>query len=84
MSRTLRNAFANASATATAAAETATATTGRRRVPHTAAPVETPGVWRMLDGLVAANSDDHARIEQAFVFFDTLLASYTPQISTGK
>ena len=49
-----------------------------------AAPVETPGVWRMLDGLVAANSDDHARIEQAFVFFDTLLASYTPPISTGK
>ena len=49
-----------------------------------AAPVETSGVWRMLDGLVAANSDDHARIEQAFVFFDTLLASYTPQISTGK
>jgi len=49
-----------------------------------AAPVETPGVWRMLDGLVAANADDHARIEQAFVFFDTLLASYTPKISTGK
>lgn len=49
-----------------------------------AAPVETSGVWRMLDGLVAANADDHARIEQAFVFFDTLLASYTPKTSTGK
>lgn len=42
-----------------------------------AAPPETPGVWRMLDGLVAANSDDHARIEQALIFFDTLLTSYT-------
>ena len=45
-----------------------------------AAPPETPGVWRMLDGLVAANSDDHARTEQALIFFDTLLASYTTKI----
>ena len=43
-----------------------------------AAPVETPGIKRMLDGLVAANEDDHVRTEQALAFFDTLLASYTP------
>lgn len=41
-----------------------------------AAPIETSGIWRMLDGLVAANNDDHVRMEQAFIFFDTLLASY--------
>ena len=46
-----------------------------------AAPPETPGVWRMLDGLVAANKDDHARTEQALIFFDTLLASYTTNMS---
>lgn len=49
-----------------------------------AAPVETPGIKRMLDGLVAANDDDHLRTELALAFFDTLLASYTPQISTGE
>ena len=43
-----------------------------------AAPAETPGIKRMLDGLVAANEDDHVRTEQALTFFDTLLASYTP------
>ena len=74
MSRTLRNAFANASATATAAAETATATTGRRRVPHTAAPVETHAaapapatpkkaarpraVWADLSETLAVQTDD--------------------------
>ena len=42
-----------------------------------AAPAETPGVKRMLDGLVAAHADDHVRTEQALAFFDTLLASYT-------
>jgi Uncharacterized conserved protein len=47
------------------------------------APVETPGVKRMLDGLVAAHADDHARTEQALAFFDTLLASYTPTAPTG-
>lgn len=48
-----------------------------------AAPVETPGIKRMLDGLVAANNDDHVRSEQALSFFDTLLASYTPTAPTG-
>ena len=48
-----------------------------------AAPVETHGVKRMLDGLVAANTDDYARTEQALAFFDTLLASYTPTALTG-
>ena len=48
-----------------------------------AAPVETHGVKRMLDGLVAANTDDYARTEQALAFFDTLLASYTPTTPTG-
>lgn len=47
------------------------------------APVETPGVKRMLDGLVAAHADDHVRTEQALAFFDTLFASYTPTASTG-
>ena len=47
------------------------------------APVETTGVKRMLDGLVAAHADDHVRTEQALVFFDTLLASYTPTSPTG-
>ena len=47
------------------------------------APVETPGIKRMLDGLVAANDDDHVRTEQALVFFDTLLASYPPTAPTG-
>ena len=42
-----------------------------------AAPAETPGVKRMLDGLVATHDDDHVRTEQALAFFDTLLASYT-------
>lgn len=48
-----------------------------------AAPVETHGIKRMLDGLVAANNDDHVRTEQALPFFDTLLASYTPTAPTG-
>ncbi|MTJ91843.1 MAG: chromate resistance protein [Desulfovibrio sp.] len=48
-----------------------------------AAPVETPGIKRMLDGLVAANDDDHLRTELALAFFDTLLASYTPASPTG-
>ena len=48
-----------------------------------AAPAETPGVKRMLDGLVASHADDHVRTEQALAFFDTLLASYTPTASTG-
>ena len=48
-----------------------------------AAPAETPGVKRMLDGLVAAHADDHVRTEQALAFFDTLLASYTPTAPTG-
>ena len=48
-----------------------------------AAPVETPGIKRMLDGLVAANTDDHVRTEQALAFFDTLLASYTSTAPTG-
>ena len=42
-----------------------------------AAPVETPGVKRMLDGLVTAHADDHVRTEQALALFDTLLASYS-------
>ena len=42
-----------------------------------AAPAETPGVKRMLDGLVASHADDHVRTERALAFFDTLLASYT-------
>jgi len=41
------------------------------------APAEAVGVKQMLDGLVSANPDDLARIGQAFIFFDTLLASYT-------
>jgi len=41
------------------------------------APAEAVGVKQMLDGLVAANPDDFARIDQAFIFFDTLLSSYT-------
>ena len=48
-----------------------------------AAPSETPGVKRMLDGLVASHADDHVRTEQALAFFDTLLASYTPATPTG-
>lgn len=48
-----------------------------------AAPVETHGIKRMLDGLVAADNDDHVRTEQALSFFDTLLASYTPTAPTG-
>ncbi|KAF5089715.1 Chromate resistance exported protein [anaerobic digester metagenome] len=48
-----------------------------------AAPVETPGIKRMLDGLVAANNADHVRTERALSFFDTLLASYTSTASTG-
>lgn len=48
-----------------------------------AAPVETHGIKRMLDGLVAADNDDHVRTEQALYFFDTLLASYTPTAPTG-
>lgn len=41
------------------------------------APAEAAGVKLMLDGLVCANPDDLMRLDQAFVFFDTLLASYT-------
>ena len=48
-----------------------------------AAPAETPGVKRMLDGLVASHADDHVRTERALAFFDTLLASYTPTTPTG-
>ena len=48
-----------------------------------AAPVETHGIKRMLDGLVAADNDDHVRTEQALSFFDTLLASYTSTAPTG-
>lgn len=40
------------------------------------APEETVGIKRLLDGLVLTNPDDHLRMEQAFGFFDTLLASY--------
>lgn len=47
------------------------------------APAETPGVKRMLDGLVAAHADDHVRTERALIFFDTLLASYTTTAPTG-
>lgn len=40
------------------------------------APPETAGVKRLLDGLCAAASDDAARLEQGFILFDALAASY--------
>ena len=44
-----------------------------------AAPPETTGVKRLLDGLCAAAPSDAARLEQGFVLLDALAASYQLQ-----
>ena len=41
-----------------------------------AAPPETAGVKRLLDGLCAATPDDAARLDQGFALLDALAASY--------
>jgi hypothetical protein len=46
---------------------------------YEAGPPETMGVKQVLDGLVLAHPDDHARTERALPIFDALLASYTKQ-----